>query len=385
LVLLDGASLDYVWPRVADGRLPNFGRVLDAGAVIDLATIRPTQPDPVWAAVATGMYPDKNGVRSSASYFALGDRRAVDLLPDHCFAHELVRLGIVHDEANSSSAWRARPLWLILGDYGVSAGIVRWPLTYPVQPVNGFMLSDRYHQVFGSMLELDGTAAYPADVLPLVHDTFAATDAERRDVVPAGDGRRAPASEASAFEHDRAYSAALHALSAEHTVQVQAIRYEGLDSVGHMYLRYAQPRAFGDVSDDERQRFGGVLDRYYAYIDGEIGAAIDRLAPGDLLLIVSGFGMQPVSPLKRLAARVLRDPDISGTHEQAPDGFLLAYGTPVAPGRRQRGSIVDVTPTVLYFLGIPVGRDMDGYPRADLFTPAFTSERPIAYIPSHGR
>jgi hypothetical protein len=101
--------------------------------------------------------------------------------------------------------------------------------------------------------------------------------------------------------------------------------------------------------------------------------------------VISGFGMQPVSPIKRLAGRVLRDPEVSGTHENAPDGFLLAYGTTVEPGRRQRGSIVDVAPTILYFLGVPVGRDMDGYARADLFTRLFTAERPITFIPSHGR
>ena len=39
-----------------------------------------------------------------------------------------------------------------------------------------------------------------------------------------------------------------------------------------------------------------------------------------------GFGMQPVSPLKHLLERVLRDADLSGTHERAPDGFLLAFG-----------------------------------------------------------
>ena len=46
----------------------------------------------------------------------------------------------------------------------------------------------------------------------------------------------------------------------------------------------------------------------------------------------------------------------------------MAYGTAVEPGRRPRGSIVDVTPTVLYFLGLPVARDMDGFARADLFS-----------------
>jgi predicted AlkP superfamily phosphohydrolase/phosphomutase len=365
LLLLDGASLDYVLPRVAAGRLPNFGRLLDAGASMDLATIRPTQPDPVWAAVATGMYPAKNGVRSAASYFALGDDRALDLLPDHCFSHTLVRLGVVRDRPNSSAAWRARPLWTILGDYGLSSGIVRWPLTYPAQPITGFLVTDRFHQLIGSMIEADERAVYPLDILAPARDAFA------------GSG--------GATEWDEFYRRAAQDVVAERPVHLEAIRYQGLDTAGHYYLRYAQPRGFGDVSDRDRQQFGPVLDRAYAAIDGEIGAAIERQSPGDLLLVVSGFGMQLISPVKSLAARVLRDPDVSGTHEHAPDGFVLAYGTAVAAGRKPRGSIVDVTPTILYFLGVPIGRDMDGYARADLFTRAFTAERPITFIPSHGR
>jgi predicted AlkP superfamily phosphohydrolase/phosphomutase len=365
LLLLDGASLEYVWPRVAAGRLPNFGRVLDAGASMDLATIRPTQPDPVWAAVATGMYPAKNGVRSAASYFAFGDDRPVDLLPDHCFSHILVRLGVVRDRPNSSAAWRARPLWTILGDYGLSAGIVRWPLTYPAQPITGFLVTDRFHQLVGSMIEADDRAVYPLDVLEPARDAFAGSSGTR--------------------QWDEFYGRAARDVIAQHPVRLEAVRYQGLDIAGHYYLKYAQPRAFGDVSDEERQKSGAILDRAYASIDAEIGAAIARQAPGDLLLVVSGFGMQPVNPVKRLTAKMLRDPDVSGTHENAPDGFVLAYGTPVAAGRKQRGSIVDVTPTILYFLGVPIGRDMDGYARADLFTRAFTAERPITFIPSHGR
>lgn len=373
LILLDGASLEYVWPRVAAGRLPNFGRLLDSGASMDLATIRPTQPDPVWAAVATGMYPWKNGVRSAGAYVAPGDDRAVDLLPSHCFSHVLVRLGVVRDQPNSSGAWRARPLWSILNDYGISTGIVRWPLTYPALPLTGFLVTDRFHQLIGSMFEFDGRSAYPPEVVPVARDAFE------------GSGTNSTDAPTAAARWDEFYGRTLRDLEALRPVQLAAVRYQGLDSVGHFYLRYAQPRDFGGVSDEDRQRYGGVLDRYYAQVDGAIGGAIERLAPGDLLLVVSGFGMQPVSPVKHVAARVLRDPDVSGTHENAPDGFVLAYGTTVAPGRKQRGSIVDVTPTILYFLGVPIGRDMDGYARADLFTSPFMSARPITYIPSHGR
>jgi predicted AlkP superfamily phosphohydrolase/phosphomutase len=169
-------------------------------------------------------------------------------------------------------------------------------------------------------------------------------------------------------------------------VEFTAMRYQGLDTVGHIMLRYAQPQAFGaDITDEEREKYGGVLDRYYGYVDGEIGAAIDALAPGDLLLVVSGFGMQPVSPFARAANRLLGQPDASGAHDRAPDGFLLAFGSTVERGKRQRGSIVDVAPTVLYYMGVPIGRDMDGFTRADLFTRQFTAERPITFIPTHNR
>ena len=372
MLLLDGASLEYVWPRVAAARLPNFGRLLDSGAAMDLATIRPTQPDPVWASVATGMYPSKNGVRSAAAYFAPGDGRPVDLLPDHCFSHVLVRLGVVRDQPATSGAWRARPIWAILNDYGITAGVVRWPLTYPAQAVDGFLVSDRFHQLIGSMFEFDGQAAYPPDLIPVAREAFGTA-------APVDDAR------AIAAQRDEAYSRVSRELRAERPVQLSAIRFQGIDTGGHAYLRYAQPRDFGGVSDQERQQYGAILDRYYAAIDAEIGVAVEQLAPGDLLLVISGFGMQPASPITRAIGRVLRDPDISGTHEDAPDGFLLAYGTTVTPGRKPRGSIVDVTPTILYFLGLPVGRDMDGYARADLFTPVFTAARPIAFIPTYGR
>ena len=384
MLLLDGASLDYVLPRAAGGRLPNFTRLLEGGASMNLATLRPTGPDPVWAAAATGMYPAKNGVRSPSEYYVRGDTRPFALLPDHCFSHVLVHLGLLRREPNSSASLRARPLWSILAAAGITAGVVRWPLTFPAQQVHGFVLSDRFHQLIGSFLELDESAGYPKEVLPLARSAFAdagegpeVPSALRVDISPASP-------EASAGSRDRFYIRALRSLRAEWPVQLSAVRYQGLDTVGHYNFRYTQPRDVGGASEDERRRRLQVVDGYYGYIDGEIGEALAGLLPGDLLLVVSGFGMDSPPALKRAIARVLGDP-MSGTHERAPDGFLLAYGTAVEPGRHLRGSIVDLTPTVLYFLGLPVGRDMDGYARADLFKSAFTTGRPIAFVPTHNR
>jgi predicted AlkP superfamily phosphohydrolase/phosphomutase len=381
MLLLDGASLEYVWPRIAGGGLPNFARLLEHGASMDLATVRPTGPDPVWAAVATGMYPAKNGVRSPSVYYVRGDTRPFALLPDHCFSHVLVHLGLLRRESNSSASLRARPLWSILADAGVTAGVVRWPLTFPAQPVHGFVLSDRFHQLLGSLLELDESAAYPATVLPVARDAFFG-DERSPEQTPSSTAAE-DASAASADLRDRSYSRAMRELRARWPVQLSAVRYQGLDTVGHHNFRFTQPRDGGGASEERRRQLQ-MMDRYYGDVDREIGDALAGLVPGDLLLIVSGFGMESPTAVKRVLARLLGDP-MNGTHERAPDGFLLAYGTAVAPGRHQRGSIVDVTPTVLYFLGLPVGRDMDGYARPDLFRSAFTTGRPIAFVPTHNR
>lgn len=389
MILLDGASLEYLWPRAAEGRFPNFDRLIDRGAAMDLATIRPTQPDPIWAAVATGKYPPSSGVRSAASYRVRGGDVPLDLLPDYSFSHAFVHLGFVRDDPTTSAAWRARPLWHILSGFGLASGIVRWPVTFPARPVRGFLVTDRFHLISSPLLRLDDEAvAYPREILAATRALFADA-AERSDVVPAGLGAaEVPDGVTGATAGwDRVYGRAARELASASptSLALVAFRYTGLDSIGHGYLRYAQPRSFGDVTEAERARFGEVLDRYYRFIDGEIGVAMAELGPDDLLLVVSGFGMQPVSPMKRLLARAIGEGHVTGTHDRAPDGFLIAYGAHVTTGKLQRGSIVDVAPTVLYFLGLPAGRDMDGFARADLFDRTFTASRPITFIATHDR
>ena len=238
MLLLDGASLEYVWPRAAGGRLPNFARLLETGASMALATVRPTGPDPVWAAVATGMYPAKNGVRSPSEVPTCAATPARSRsCPDYCFSHVLVHLGFLRREPNSSASLGVRPLWSILADAGITAGIVRWPLTFPAQPVHGFVLSDRFHLLLGSFLELDGSAAYPSSVLPVARNAFA-DPAETPEWVPSPvSAGSAPASpEASAGLRDLFYSRAMRDLRAEWPVQFSAVRYQGLDTVGHYNL-----------------------------------------------------------------------------------------------------------------------------------------------------
>lgn len=419
ILAVDGASLDYIAQRVADGRLPAFGRLLEGGVSLYLETVRPTQPAPVWTSIASGKYPPQTGVRAAARYEYGPPDGGIELLPDYCFSQALVHFGLLRAAPYHSSAVRARPLWTILSSQRVSAGIVGWPVTAPAAPLRGFLITDEFEPGVAPGVATRAASGAVSDALSAGVSGGAASPAAAAVTTPgsgaSGNASAAVAAGSTAFGAPpdavlRAIAVAggplaVHAgsvedppvardawrreiavqLRDEYRPRLLAVRYEGIDRAGHLYLQQARPRAFAGSGQEGDARLAAILDRHYAFLDAEIAQALDTMGPDDVLLVVSGFGMEPVGLGKRLLARVLGQPDVPGSHEDAPDGFLLAYGAPMRSGRARLGSIVDVAPTVLYLLGLPVARDMDGIARTDLFKPAFTATRPIAFIPTYER
>jgi len=268
----------------------------------------------------------------------------------------------------------------IMADYGLASGIVRWPLTFPVTSARGYLISDQFHLGTSSPLRLsDARAGAPTSAVDIAREVFDATTLPEatREVVAAaeavvGDPRA---------QWDRVYRDVAVELEPLFAPHVTALRLTGVDAVSHADWSAGDPaRPAGRRSGD-----AALFDATYQDLDRQVGFELARLRPGDLLLVVSGFGMEPVTLPKRVLARLLGAPELSGSHESAPDGFLLAFGRDVAHAELARGSIVDLAPTVLYYLGLPVGRDMDGFARTDIFVRAYQREYPVTFISTHER
>jgi hypothetical protein len=384
ILALDGGSLGFIRQRVAVGQLPTLGRMLDQGAVLDLDTITPTEAEPVWAAAATGKASAKNGIRSRATYHVQAtDRLSADVLPAFCFASALPEQGFVTARSPTAASLRARPLWDILADYGLASGVAGWPVTHPANAERGYVLSEQFDEAAGSPLRLDDASAgdptTAADVARQVFDRWMA--APWSDVLPALAAVQTVPPGVDRVRWDRAYSEAASELAQQFAPRLTIVRYEALAEIGRRYLREAQPELFGEPRRVHVQR--SILDQYYEYLDAHVGSMLSQLAPGDLLLIVSGFGIEPARPEVRLAARLFGTPVDPGTHDRAPAGFLLAYGTQVARGQLPPGSILDLAPTVLYYMGADIGRDMDGFARRDLFVTTYALDHPVKYVATH--
>jgi hypothetical protein len=70
---------------------------------------------------------------------------------------------------------------------------------------------------------------------------------------------------------------------------------------------------------------------------------------------------------------------ISGDHHR--EGVIIAAGPGIRRGAElQNASVLDVTPTLLALMGLPVAKDMDGRVLAEMLAPEFLAAMPARYI-----
>ncbi len=391
MLMFDGASLDVILSAVAAGRLPNIARIIDQGSVLHLATLRPTQAEPVWSAIATGRYPMSNGVRSAVVYRVLGGT-PIQLLPDYCFTQALVTFGFLTEQPQTATDLLARPIWNILSDRGASVGVIGWPLTHPAPAVNGFVVSDAFHRLPETELSL-GFHVGALAARSAGRRARGAADAGRSRSGVAGqrDGRAAAGQRLRRAQRpgpDRRRSRAPPVIG--------CARSAGAAIPGGAFSRH---RCGGTSLPALRgprrvwRRVGGRARAVWRRTESVLrisrhaGRPRNRAA-GSRTICCSWCPRSGWSRCRQASASSKSSPAIRRSAART-SARLTVLCSPlvanVAPGRPPRASVVDLAPTILYFLGLPVGRDMDGFARIDLFKPAFTSDKPVTYIPSYGR
>lgn len=97
-------------------------------------------------------------------------------------------------------------------------------------------------------------------------------------------------------------------------------------------------------------------------------------------LAVTPESMRVFDPVLQIFYRVAE----FGRHHEADQGIFLAYGPTINKGVVvSQLDLVDVTPTLLYLGGLPVGRDMDGKVAVEIIQPDFLASHPITYLDSY--
>ncbi len=349
VIVLEGLSFDFLFPLMTEGKLPNFSWLAENGSWGRLDSFRPSELSVLDASAATGKLPFRHRKFSPAAYALPWGVRDFEVTPRFILFRQLTRLGLVEIRPLDEPP-RARSLAEIVTANDAAAVAV-----------------DRSPAGCGEAPDAKAGKALQ-EVLP---DGSSGLD-PRLDVVK------------RAFLCDRAADEAFAAARASGSPGLARLALGGLNAVQTYFYKYRVPGAFGAIDQAAINRFGEVIDKYYAFYDRLVGRYLAARKDDEILVVYSSFGVEPMPFWMRLVEWLLGNSEISGTHEGAPQGAVFVAGPGVAKGHNVEGvRLVDLAPTLLYYLGLPVGKDMDGIVRSALFQPEFTAENPVLYITSY--
>jgi predicted AlkP superfamily phosphohydrolase/phosphomutase len=122
IIGLDGGTYTVLRPLIDAGKLPTLAAMMERGSWGELTSTIPPHTAPAWASFITGKNPGKNGIFQF---------RPID--------RSLYEGG--HKRIVNARTISEQKLWGIIGRKGKKVGLINVPLTYPPQPVNGFMVT----------------------------------------------------------------------------------------------------------------------------------------------------------------------------------------------------------------------------------------------------
>jgi Tfp pilus assembly protein PilF len=356
---LDGADWSLLDQYIQQGTMPALARLVRDGVSGTVATLHPPLSPLVWTTMMTGVSPLEH--------------RVLDFLRVNPSTHQ--REPITSDE-------RAVPaIWNMATDGGKKVGALGLWATYPAEPVNGLIVSDRLFTFLYSE-----SAPPPGVVYPQSLESWAA-DALRRAERDA-DYEQLKTLMPSLSEQEYREAAAItdpyaHPVSALRRILIETNVYadlgrdwfarekpdlllvyiQGTDSIGHVFAPYAPPRQ-PNVSEADYARYSGVPQRYFERIDRLI-EEYRKLAErsGGILMLASdhGFAWGEGRPT---ALSSVANATAARWHRE--NGIYLIWGNGIqpsdvsAPAHASHGSVQQVCATLLALTGLPSGRRVAG-------------------------
>lgn len=349
IIGLEGLSFDLIIPLISEGKLPNFSWLMDNGSSGRLINFSPNEPVTLNASFNSGKFPAKHRQLSVSRYRLWKMKEEMEIVPRFILFKQLVRIGFLKISPFQPVS-QTKDIWQIFERNRISFVKRDWPYA-----LENPKLSQKTEKLLGSLFNI--TSLSSDDYFLLAKNAFI---------------RDCSYEELAAEEKNKLQP------------QIFYLLLNGLNTVQTYFYKYSFPQQFGNIDQEDLDKYGPIIKKYYEFCDGLVGKYLTGLKEDELLVVFSPHGTEPLPLWKRFVERLLGNPNVSAHHEFAPDGAIFFYGKGIVRGQNMAAlQNVDVAPTLLYYLGLPVGRDMDGIVRSPLFAKEFIAENPVIYISSY--
>ncbi|WP_083478264.1 alkaline phosphatase family protein [Lacinutrix himadriensis] len=353
LIGWDAADWKIIWPLITKGEMPALKKLMDKGVYGNMSTMNPPYSPMLWSSVATGKTPDKHGV--------LG---FIELMPNN--------KGVRPVTTNSR---KAKAIWNILHYKGYKSNLVGWWPSFPAEPINGVVVSDKFQKVNkdpnkkspivkGTIhpesltKELQDLRMFPheiteAHILPCIPNAAKINQEKDRGL--------------DNFAKMLAESTSVHAAATNvmRTTEwdFMAVYYDLIDHFCHAFMKFYPPKLKA-VPQDAFDIYNEAVISAYKIQDMMLARKMELVDADTTIIVMSDHGFESGH------RRILKMPKYPAAPalEHRQFGMFVAAGPNIKQNEKVFGlGLIDIAPTILHMFNLPVGKDMDGKVALDLF------------------
>jgi predicted AlkP superfamily phosphohydrolase/phosphomutase len=262
---LDSATWDLIRPWIAQGKLPNLGKLVEQGSCGSLESAIPPLTPPAWTSFMTGKNPGKHGI----------------------FHFIEPQPGTYAMRYTSAGSRKSRTIWKILSESGFTVGTVNVPFTFPPEELAGFQIS-------GMDTPSEKSAfIFPPGLREELETALGPISLELRFLgAMSNDERRRKALEEMEKLDSQWTKIGLYLLK-NHAPDLMMLTFMSIDTVQHHFWHYMDPQHFMHEPESAK-KFADAILSVYQRLDGVLGEFLNHLPEEATVLVVSDHGGGPV-------------------------------------------------------------------------------------------
>lgn len=353
LIGWDAADWNIIWPLIAEGKMPALKKLIENGVYGNMSTMSPPYSPMLWTTVATGKTPDKHGI--------LG---FIEVTPDAKSVRPV-----------TTTSRKTRAIWNIFHNQGLKSNLVGWWPSFPVEPIDGYVISDRFQKTHRDPKKQSPMSEFVIhpwakkdEFKNLRMFPFEITEAHLYPFVPRAhdvdqDNHKGLSAIAKIISENTSVHNAATKLLRTTEWDFMAVYYDLIDHFCHSFMKYNPPK-LPSIDETNYDIFKDAVKGAYIFQDMMLERKMQLIDSNTTVIVMSDHGFESGSK------RILNMPKVQAAPslEHRQFGIFVASGPNIKKNQKVFGmGLIDVAPTILHHFGLPVGKDMDGKVIQDIF------------------
>ncbi len=376
LIGLDGAEWNIVNSLMRQGKLPNFEKIKRNGVSGRIASI-PLRENlkygtnylspVIWTSIATGRNPH---------------------------AHKIIDF-YINNEIAGSNHRKVPAIWNILTYYNKKSAIIGWYASFPAEEINGYIVSSRLG-LWGYKISYNipitsykwtndkyrETLTYPPNLLFDIEKNILQKSSnmnsyinEYKNNVDCSISIQKKSEEdvyICIIWSDVVYLEIFNYLLSKENFDFASVYFDGIDVIQHKFWR-AYDKDFKDILSaykPECNSHDDAIVSHYILMDKRIGEILDKFGKDYKIVIISDHGGRSFPYNKEF-------------YTHSPYGIFFIIGKGIKKNYTLRYplyNVLDILPTILYSLDVPISKELEGKIMKDIFEIPYLMQKEPTWV-----